>query len=52
MGIVYILIRAGIKFTNKKNFRYFIPAHTSSFRALGISERTGKKTQLTNQETN
>jgi hypothetical protein len=30
-----ILISAGMKFRNKKKFRYGIPAYTGPFRALG-----------------
>jgi hypothetical protein len=32
--IQYILINAGMKFRNKKKFRYSIPAYTGPFRAL------------------
>jgi hypothetical protein len=37
MDIVYIFVSAGMEFRNKKMFRYHIPAHTSSFRALVIT---------------
>jgi hypothetical protein len=34
--ISYILVSAGMKFRNKKKFRYGIPAHTGPFRVLSI----------------
>jgi hypothetical protein len=37
----YILVSAGIKFGNKKKFRYSIPAYTSPFRALCIIRNVG-----------
>jgi hypothetical protein len=33
----YILMSDGMKFRNKKKFRYGIPAHTGSFQATIIS---------------
>jgi hypothetical protein len=37
MGIVYILVSAGMKFRNKEEFEYGIPAYTGPFRALAAT---------------
>jgi hypothetical protein len=40
--IHYILVNAGMKFGNKKKFRYGIPAYASAFRALLIGTKRSK----------
>jgi hypothetical protein len=35
----YTLLRAGMKFRNKKKFRYDIPAYTGPFRALHVVDK-------------
>jgi hypothetical protein len=42
--IYYILVSAGVKFRNRKKFRFGIPVYTGPFRALRVPQYAGTLT--------